>query len=75
MPPKKESLYASKDKIKHFKKELKGGLPFDIPIAPSDTPEWFQKAVKGIFASGKKKNKQLSDLDRSRTNGPLSKRR
>ena len=54
---KKQSLYSSKDKLKHFKKEAKDGVPFDIPVSPSDMPKWFQKATKGILADKKKKKK------------------
>jgi len=57
---KKQSLYASKDKVKHIKKEIKEGVPFDIPVAPSDMPKWFQKATKGILAKNKPKSKPKS---------------
>ena len=39
------------------KKEIKEGVPFDIPVAPSDMPKWFQKATKGILADKKNKKK------------------
>lgn len=53
---KKQSLYASKDKVKHIKKEIKEGVPFDIPVSPSDMPKWFQKATKGILSKNKPKS-------------------